>query len=72
MRHFFVARPVATLSRGVAASPCRTILVTPAGTVKRAPPGSPSAVLGTIDLAPVAAAANQHLHPTPHAKEQPR
>ena len=72
MRHFFVARPVATLSRGMAASPRRTILVAPSGTLKRAASGSPSAVLGTINLTPVAAAADQHLHPTARAKEQPR
>ena len=62
MRHFFVARPVATLSRGMAASPRRTILVALSGALERAAPGPLGAVLGTINLATVAAAADQHLH----------
>jgi len=72
MRHFFVAPPVATLSRGMAASPCRTILVSLAGALLRAAPDPLSAAFGTINLAAVAAAADQHLHPTARAKEQPR
>jgi hypothetical protein len=72
MRHFFVAPPVATLPRGMAASPCRTILVSLAGALLRAAPDPLSAAFGTINLAAVAAAADQHLHPTARAKEQPR
>jgi hypothetical protein len=72
MRHFIAARPVATLSRGVAASPRLTILVALSGALKRAAPGSLGAVFGTINLAAIAAAADQHLHPTARAKEQPR
>jgi hypothetical protein len=72
MRHFFAARPVAALSRGMAASPRLTLLVTSSGTLKRAAPGSLGAVFGTINLAAIAAAADHHLHPTARAKEQPR
>ena len=72
MRHFFVARPVAALSSGMAASPCRTILVALSGTFDRAAPDPLGAISGTINLAAVAAAADQHLHPTARAKEQPR
>jgi hypothetical protein len=69
MRHFFAARPVATLSRGMAASPRRTILVTLPGALKRAPPGALSAVRGTINLATVAAAADQRLDVTTGAQK---
>src|SRR5271155_2690683 len=72
MRHFFVARPVATLSRGMVASSRRTILVTLPGALKRAPPGRLGTIFGTIGLAAVAAAADHRLHPTARAKEQPR
>jgi hypothetical protein len=61
MRHFFIARPVATLSRGMAASPRRTTLIALAGALDRAAPGALSAVRGTINLATVAAAADQRL-----------
>jgi hypothetical protein len=71
MRHFFVARPIAALSRGVAASPRQTILVTPPGALKRAPPGALSAVRGTINLPTVAAAADQRLDVTTGAQKQP-
>ena len=72
MRHFFTARPVATLSRGMAAASCRTILVALSGALDGAPPGLLGAVFGTINLAAVAAAADQHLGSAAGAKEQPR
>jgi hypothetical protein len=72
MRHFFAARPVATLSSRVAASPRLTILVALAGALKRATPGSPGAVFGTINLPAIAAAADHNLQPAAHAEEQPR
>ena len=61
MRHFFVARPVATLSRGMAASPRMTTLIALAGALDRATPSLLGAVRGTINLAAVAAAADQRL-----------
>jgi hypothetical protein len=72
MRHFFAARSVSALSRGMATSPRRTILVALSGALDRAVPGALSAVFGTINLAAVAAAADQHLGATARAKEQPR
>jgi hypothetical protein len=72
MRHFFIARPVSTLSSGVAASPRWTILVTLSGTLKRTASGSLGAVFGTINLAAIAAAADHNLQPTARAQEQPR
>ena len=71
MRHFFVARPVAPLSRGMAASPRRTTLIALSGALDRAAPGVLSAVRGTIDLATVAAAADQSLSATASAQKQP-
>jgi hypothetical protein len=71
MRHFFVARPVAALSRGMAPSPRRTTLIALSGALKRAAPGPLGAVLGAIDLAAVAAAADHDLHPTAGAQKQP-
>jgi hypothetical protein len=61
MRHFFVARPVATLSRGMATSPRRTTLIALPGALDRAAPGALTAVFSTINLATVAAAADQRL-----------
>ena len=39
MRHFFAARPIAALSRGMAASPRPTVLVALPGALKRPTPG---------------------------------
>jgi hypothetical protein len=72
MRHFFVARPVATLSRSMAATPRRTTLIALSGTLDRAAPGALSAVRGTINLATVATAADQRLSVTADAQKQPR
>jgi hypothetical protein len=72
MRHFFVARPVATLSRGMATAPRLTILVALSSALLRAAPDPLSAAFGAINLAAVAAATDHDLHPTAPAKEQPR
>jgi hypothetical protein len=71
MRHFFVARPVATLSSRVAAAPRLTILVALAGTLDRAAPSPLGAVFGTINLAAIAAAADQRLGVAAGAQKQP-
>jgi hypothetical protein len=68
----FVACPVACLARGTAGAPWRTILVALCGTFNRAAPDPFGAAFGTINLAAVAAAADQHLHPTARAEEKPR
>src|SRR5271166_4547662 len=72
MRHIIAARPVATLSRGVAPPSVRTVLVASSGALQRAAPGLRGTVSGTIDLAAVAAAADQRLGMTAGAQEQPR
>ena len=72
MRHFFIARPVATLTRGMASSPRLTILVALSGTLDGAAPGLLGAVFGTINLAAVTAATDHHLTATPGAQKQSR
>ena len=72
MRHFFVARPIATLSRGVAASPRRAVLVALPGALKRAAAAPIGAVSGTVNLATVAAATDHDLPAAARAEEQPR
>jgi hypothetical protein len=72
MRHFFVARAVAALPRGVTTAPDLAILVALSGALDRAAPGALSAVLGTINLTSVAAAADHDLHSTARAEKQPR
>ena len=71
MRHFFAARPVAALSRSMAAAPRWAILVALSGALDAAAPGVPGTVFGTINLAAVAAAADQHLEPTSGAHIEP-
>ena len=72
MRHFFAARPIAALSRGMAASPRRGVLVALPGTLKRVATGQIGAVSGTVNLATVAAATDHDLHAAACAEEQPR
>jgi hypothetical protein len=72
MRHFFAARPIAALSRGMPSPPRPTVLVALSGALKRPPPGLPRALSGTVNLAAVAEAADHHLHAAACAEEQPR
>jgi len=72
MRHFFAPRPIAALSRGVAASPHRAGLVALPGALTRVAAGPIGAVSGTVNLATVATAADHNLHAAGCAEEQPR
>jgi hypothetical protein len=72
MRHFFAARPVAALSRSMAAAPRWAVLVALSGTLDAAAPGVPGTVSGTINLAAVAATADQRLGAAAGAQKQPR
>jgi hypothetical protein len=72
MRHFFSPRPVASCPFGMRALPPAAGLVTRAGRLLAASPDEWTAIAGTINLAAVAAAANQCLGTAFRADEQPR
>jgi hypothetical protein len=61
MRHFFASRPVPACPLGMRAPPVTAGLVPRAGGTQGAAPGTRSAVAGTVDLAVVAATADQRL-----------
>jgi hypothetical protein len=72
MRHFFAARPVAVLSRGMSPPPDRCVLVASARPPQRRLAGQPGAVAGAIGLAAVATTAHHHLGAAASAQEKPR
>jgi hypothetical protein len=72
MRHFFSPRPVAPCPFGMRAPPPAAGLVTRAGRLLAAPTDERAAISGAINLAAVAAAANQRLSAAFRADEQPR
>jgi hypothetical protein len=72
MRHFFAACPVAALPRGMAAASRWAALVALSGAPAGPAPGLPGTVFGTINLAAVAAAADQRLGAAAGAQKQPR
>ena len=61
MRHFLAARPIATRPIGMREPPSAAGLVTPSGSTQRVASGACGAVSGTVDLAAIAAAADQAL-----------
>jgi hypothetical protein len=71
MRHFFTARPVATLSCSMAAPARSAVLVALSGALDGSTPGLPGTVPGTVNLAAVAAAADQRLGAAAGAQKQP-
>ena len=71
MRHFFAARPVAALSCSMGAPPRWAVLVALSGALDAAAPGLPGTVFGTINLAAVAATADQRLGAAAGAQKQP-
>jgi hypothetical protein len=72
MRHFFSPRPVAPCPFGMRALSPAAGLVTRAGRQLASPPDEWAAISGAINLAAVAAAANQRLGAACRADEQPR
>ena len=72
MRHFFAARPVATLSCSMAAPARWAVLVALSGALDGSTPGLPGTVPRTVNLAAVTAAADQGLDAAAGAQKQPR
>ena len=70
MRHYFLSRPVAALPRGVLPAAASGLLVALAGRNDGLPPGSRGTAVVAVDLASVAAAADDHLIAATRAQEQ--
>jgi hypothetical protein len=71
MRHVLLPRAIATGTRGVIDATAPARLVAFAGCLLRATPGFLCAGSGAIDLATVAAVADEHLRTAAPAQEQP-
>ena len=72
MRHFFSPRPVAPGPFGMRALSPAAGLVTRAGRLLASPPDERATLSGAVNLAAIAAAANQRLGAAFRADEQPR
>lgn len=71
MRHFFSPRPVAPCPFGMRALSPAAGLITRAGRLLASSPDKSAAIAGTVNLASVAAAANQRLGAAFRADEKP-
>src|SRR5689334_16697265 len=71
MRHFLTLRPQAAHPRRMRQPAPAARLVALASLAQRAPAGPAGAITGAVDLAPVTAAADNHLAATGRAQEQP-
>jgi hypothetical protein len=71
MRHVFAPRPVASRPHGMPQPPPAAGLVAPAGGPLGTVAGTPRALSGAVNLAAVAAAADQRLGATARAHKQP-
>jgi hypothetical protein len=70
MRHVLFACTIATSTRGMIDTASTGCLVAPAGSTLGTAPGFLCASPGAIDLAPVAAAANDHLSTTARTQKK--
>jgi hypothetical protein len=71
MRHILLPRPIATGTQRMDDAAAAGRLVAPSGRTLPLAPRQSGTAAGTIDLAAVAAAADEHLRATTHAHEQP-
>jgi hypothetical protein len=71
MRHFVLPSAITPGSRRMVASATKTQLVASARFALRLASGPPSAILCAVDVATVAAGADQYLRPTAGAQKKP-
>jgi hypothetical protein len=71
MRHFIAAYPIAARPIGMREPSSAAGLVTPSGSTQRVASGACGTVSGTVDLAAIAAAADQALGAATGAQKQP-
>ena len=72
MRHVFLPSPVTAGARRMGEAAAAACLVAPACGALGLAPGLMGAVSSAVDLPPVAAAADEHLHMATGAEEKPR
>jgi hypothetical protein len=70
MRHFIESRPIAAGALRMGKTSTARVLVTPGRFAQTRAPRRVGTAVGTIDLAAIAAATNEHLLPTAGAKEE--
>src|SRR5260370_31027275 len=70
MRHFIVSHPVTASALSVREAPAATALVTLGGFTQAGAAGRLRTAAGAIDLATIAAAANEHLRPAAGTQEE--
>src|SRR5260221_2248997 len=70
MRHFIVSHPVTASALSVREAPAATALVTLGGFTQVGAAGRLRTAAGAIDLAAIAAAANEHLRPAAGTQEE--
>jgi hypothetical protein len=71
MRHFVVARAVATLSLRMSARPAQGVLIASAGAAQALAACQPRALPGAVDVAVIATRADLHLYPAAAAVVEP-
>ena len=69
MRHLLLAQPVAAVPLGMFEAAFPALLITAAGGAHRGTASGLGTAAGTVDLTPIAAAADDHLHPAAIAEE---
>ena len=71
MRHLLLAQPVAAGPFGMLEAAFPAPLITPAGSAHRGAASSLGTAAGTVNLTPIAPAADDHLRPAVMAEEHP-
>lgn len=69
MRHLLLAQPVAAVALGMFEAAFPALLITATGGAQRRTASALGTAVGTVDLTPIVAAADDHLRPTAIAEE---